>query len=91
MGFIVGFLLTYLPAEDCFWTMARLLHAYRLDGMFRPKFPRLKLLNHQLDALLRDRLPAVSQHLVGASRPPPSRRSRSRSACMHMRVRACRW
>ena len=64
MGFIAGFLLTYVPAEDCFWTMVRLLRAYRLDGMFRRGFPRLQLLNHQLDAMLRDRLPAVSQHLV---------------------------
>lgn len=64
MGFIAGFLLTYMPADDCFRMMARLLREYGLSGMFRRGFPRLQLLNYQLQELLEDRLPTLAHHLV---------------------------
>ena len=64
MGFIAGLLLTYLPKEDCLWMTVRLMQSYDLAGIFQRGFPRLQLLNFQLNRLLSDRLPSLAHHLV---------------------------
>lgn len=63
MNFIVGFLLLLSNEETSFWIFHTFMTRYRMDGIFSPLLPRLRLCLHQWSELLCLFLPKLHSHL----------------------------
>ncbi|XP_018109111.1 EVI5-like protein isoform X2 [Xenopus laevis] len=61
-AFIVGLLLMQMPEEEAFCVFVRLMQEYRLRELFKPSMAELGLCIYQLEYMLQDQLPELSQH-----------------------------
>ncbi|KAI8866332.1 TBC-domain-containing protein [Ramicandelaber brevisporus] len=64
LSFIAAALLIYMPDEEAFCLMVRLMFAYDLRGHFTPDMYKLHLRLYQLDKLVEELLPAVHRHFI---------------------------
>src|SRR5689334_14413687 len=66
MSGVCGVLLMYVEEEDAFWVLDQLMRAsqYRLEDVFRPRFPGLLELAFVHEQLLQRHLPQLAAHLA---------------------------
>lgn len=65
MGFVVGLLLGYIPEEDSFWVLRRLMleSPWKMAELYKPGMPGAQLLLFQFEALLDEFVGDVAEHL----------------------------
>ncbi|XP_018335446.1 ecotropic viral integration site 5 ortholog isoform X2 [Agrilus planipennis] len=61
-GFIVGLLLMQMPEEESFAVLVKIMEEYRMRDMFKPTMAELGLCMFQLEHLVSEQLPELSQH-----------------------------
>ncbi|CAH1180184.1 unnamed protein product [Phaedon cochleariae] len=61
-GFIVGLLLMQMPEEEAFAVVVKIMEDYRMRDMFKPSMAELGLCMFQLEHLVAEHLPDLSQH-----------------------------
>lgn len=65
MGFVAALLIFYMPEEQAFWMLTRLLSPrYNMAGLFRPGLPLVLMHTWQLERLLERRHPKMVRHLT---------------------------
>eukprot|EP00741_Cyanophora_paradoxa_P019159 tig00021123_g18499.t1 len=71
MAFIAAVLLLYMPEEDAFWALVRLLQGdrFRLKGLFSPGLPLVNQALFQFEHLLRQYTPRLLAHLTAEGIP----------------------
>lgn len=64
MGFITAMFLSYMPEEDAFFMLLSVMNfpPHSLTGLFSPGLPRILVLEHQLEGLIKSRLPKLAAH-----------------------------
>jgi hypothetical protein len=63
LAFVVGALLLNMPEEQTFCVFVKLMNEYNFRPMYTPKMIGLQLINYQFDALIKEQVPTVAQHL----------------------------
>lgn len=64
MGFITAMFLSYLKEEDAFFLLWSIMSfpPHSLTGLYSPNLPKVRVLEHQLQGLLKHKLPRLYAH-----------------------------